>query len=98
MNCVELNGEAVVRCVVGDIDWCRSRLGGTWVEAGDLQPGPGWTYVNGQFRYPQTFPSWTWNGSEWQAPVAAPDPQEGGDWAWDEDAQEWVWAEWPVDS
>ena len=36
----------------------------------------------------QPYPSWTWNGSTWEAPVAYPD--DGGEYVWDEDAGEWV--------
>ena len=39
-------------------------------------------------RPPQPYPSWTWNGTAWEAPVAYPD--DGGEYVWDEDAGEWV--------
>ena len=48
--------------------------------------GNGWTYVDGVFIPPQTFPSWSWDGEAWVAPVPAPD----GPASWDEDAQAWV--------
>ena len=36
----------------------------------------------------QPYPSWTWDGDQWKAPVAYPD--DDGDYYWDEDAGEWV--------
>ena len=35
----------------------------------------------------QPYPSWTWNGTTWKAPVAYPD--DGGDYVWNEDSGEW---------
>jgi len=36
----------------------------------------------------QPYPSWTWDGSAWEAPVAYPD--DGGEYFWDEVAGAWV--------
>jgi hypothetical protein len=36
----------------------------------------------------QPYPSWTWNGEIWEAPV--PYPEGGGSYVWDEENQEWV--------
>lgn len=62
------------------------------VEVTGMDPMPGvgngWTYVDGVFIPPQPFPSWTWDGDEWIAPV--PMPEDGGEYWWDEDAQAWV--------
>lgn len=38
----------------------------------------------------QPFPSWSWDGSEWQPPV--PDPGAPGEYRWDEASQGWVLA------
>ncbi len=38
-------------------------------------------------RAPQPFPSWSWNGETWVAPV--PLPEGPGDWMWDEENQVW---------
>ena len=35
----------------------------------------------------QPYPSWTWQGERWTAPVDAPDD---GEWQWDEDAGAWL--------
>jgi len=37
----------------------------------------------------QPYPSWTWDGSRWNAPIPMP---EEGSYAWDEDTLSWV--EW----
>ena len=48
--------------------------------------GIGWEeYEPGALRPPSPYPSWTWDGGEWVAPVPKPD----GDYWWDEGAQEW---------
>ena len=44
-----------------------------------------------QFTVPrpdQPYPSWTWNGTAWEAPL--PYPDDGGDYVWDESAGEWI--------
>lgn len=64
----------------------------------DYQPQPyevvvtdgasiGGDYVGGLFYPPQPFPSWTRGEGEWLPPV--PMPNDGGIYAWNEDAQEW---------
>ena len=50
--------------------------------------GIGWEeYEPGSLRPPSPYPSWTWDGSAWVAPVPMPD--DGGAYSWDEDAQDW---------
>jgi hypothetical protein len=44
-------------------------------------------------RPPQPYPSWTWDGSRWAAPVAY--PEDGGLYQWDEAAQTWAAIEAP---
>lgn len=38
-------------------------------------------------RPPQPYASWTWDGTVWTPPAAYPD--DGGEYFWDEGAQEW---------
>jgi hypothetical protein len=39
----------------------------------------------------QPYPSWTWNGEGWEAPVPYPtDGEEGVFYTWDEEAGDWV--------
>ena len=48
--------------------------------------GIGWEeWEPGSLRPPSPYPSWSWDGGEWVAPVPKPD----GDYSWDEGAQEW---------
>ena len=50
------------------------------------EAGIGWEeYEPGKVRMPSPFPSWVWNGDEWEAPVPKPD----GNYYWDETAGEW---------
>lgn len=51
------------------------------------EAGIGWTVEEDGLRPLSPFPSWSWDGSEWVAPVPMPD--DGGAYSWDEDAQEW---------
>jgi hypothetical protein len=39
-------------------------------------------------RPPQPYPSWTWNGETWEAPVPYPEGEEF--YVWDEENQEWT--------
>ena len=47
--------------------------------------GIGWTVEEDGLRPLAPYPSWTWDGGEWVAPVPKPD----GDYWWDEGAQDW---------
>ena len=75
----------VTQVIVGTPEWASERLGGEWVGS-DTKVGVGWTAEDDGFRPPQPFPSWTWDGQAWVAPVPRPDE---GWWTWDEDAQGW---------
>lgn len=50
------------------------------------EAGIGWTVEADGLRPPSPYPSWTWDGEAWVAPVPMPD----GPHSWDEDAQAWV--------
>jgi hypothetical protein len=39
-------------------------------------------------RPPQPYPSWTWNGETWEAPVPYPEGEEF--YVWEEENQEWI--------
>ena len=53
-----------------------------------MKPWIGWRRLdNNVWQSPQPFPSWSWTGTDWEAPVPKP---EGEDFFWDEDAQEWI--------
>jgi hypothetical protein len=85
----QVNKTAVVQVIVGKVEWATENLGGVWVAA-PTEASVGWLYVDGEFRPPAPFPSWTWDGSEYQPPVAKPDPVEGFTWEWGEEDSEWV--------
>jgi len=52
----------------------------------DPMPGINWLWdeTNG-YRPPSPYPSWVWNGVEWEAPV----PQPEGNYEWNEETQTW---------
>lgn len=46
-----------------------------------------WERINGEWVPPRPYPSWSWDGDDWVAPVPKPTP---GEWTWNEETQEWV--------
>lgn len=84
----------VTNAIVGDVEWAAESLDGEWVNA-EQQVSIGYLLVDGEFRPPAPYDSWTWDGTDYQPPVPMPDPVEGYCWSWDEDVQEWVQHEVP---
>lgn len=75
--------------------FCTKLLGGTWKQTSynsnfrKRYAGVGYTYDSAldMFVPPKPFASWTLDAQgDWQAPVAKPE----GDYAWDEEGQQWV--------
>jgi hypothetical protein len=75
--------------------WLIDNLGGTWVKTSynnnirGIYAGIGYSYNQEEdiFVMPKPYPSWTRNGSFWEAPVAM--PTEGGPWMWVEADLNW---------
>jgi hypothetical protein len=93
----------VLRVTVGDnnepdegYQWLLDNLGGTWIKTSynnnirGVFAGVGYSYNSDEdiFITPQPYPSWTRNGSFWQAPT--PMPTDGKLYNWDEDTTSWV--------
>jgi hypothetical protein len=93
----------VIRVTVGDnnepdegYQWLLDNLGGTWIKTSynnnirGVFAGVGYSYNSDEdiFVTPQPYPSWTRNGSFWQAPT--PMPTDGKLYNWDEDTTSWV--------
>jgi hypothetical protein len=93
----------VLRVTVGDnnepdegCQWLIDNLGGTWIKTSynnnirGVFAGIGFSYNPDEdiFITPQPYPSWTRNGSHWQAPT--PMPTDGKLYNWDEDTTSWV--------
>ena len=54
----------------------------------DRQPAIGWTYTKKDgFRPAQPYPSWSYDGLWWNAPVA--EPTDGGQYEWNETTKKW---------
>ena len=76
--------------------WLLDNLGGTWIKTSynnnirGVFAGIGYSYNSDEdiFVTPQPYPSWTRNGSFWQAPT--PMPTDGKLYNWDEDTTSWV--------
>ena len=83
----KIENGVVTNVIVGDIDWAKSHLGGEWIDVTGTKCSKGWTYTEEEgLRINQPFPSWSWNGSSWEAPVPRP---LGGFWIWNEETQQW---------
>lgn len=88
-NAHESNGQAYLNSL---------GLEGTWVQTsynanfGKKFAAIGDTYVasTGNFKPAQPFPSWTWNVSAWGWLAPKPRPEDGKDYAWNEQLLEWV--------
>jgi len=93
----------VIQVTVGDnnepdegYQWLLDNLGGTWIKTSynnnirGVFAGVGYSYNSDEdiFVTPQPYPSWTRNGSFWQAPT--PMPTDGKLYNWDEDTTSWV--------
>lgn len=59
--------------LVAFLDNARQRIERTWYLTAPLPPQP--------------YPSWTWDGGAWIAPL--PYPDDGREYTWNEDAQAW---------
>jgi hypothetical protein len=93
----------VLRVTVGDnnepdegYQWLLDNLSGAWIKTSynnnirGVFAGIGYSYNPDEdiFVTPQPYPSWTRNGSFWQAPT--PMPTDGKLYNWDEDTTSWV--------
>ena len=75
--------------------WLIDNLGGTWLKTSynskirGVYAGIDYTYNEEEdiFVTPQPYPSWTRNGSYWQAPVPA--PVDENFYMWNEENQVW---------
>ena len=84
------NGVVVNVASVGtdhDYTWLKDHLASKHDSVLEVpEAGIGWEeYEPGKVRMPSPFPSWVWDGEQWQAPVPKPD----GDYYWDEAAGDW---------
>ena len=82
------DGATVHNVIVCDTQGLAEELTGMLALETEGQPWIGWTLAEGEWRPPQPYSSWVWDGSEWVAPVPMPD--EGGPWIWDEATRSWV--------
>lgn len=53
------------------------------------KPWVGWTVDGQAFKSPQPFASWSWNGQDWQPPIAKPIEEEGLYYYWNEPSLSW---------
>ena len=83
--------------------WLIDNLGGTWIKTSynnnirGTYAGVGFSYNPEEdiFVTPQPYPSWTRNGSFWEAPT--PMPTEGGPYRWVEEDLNWQVIEYITD-
>lgn len=80
------DGYTVVNVVVADSAEIAEVVTGLHAFETDGVPWLGWTLESEGWRRPAPFPSWTWDGSDYVAPVS--DPGDGS--YWDEGSLSWV--------
>lgn len=85
------DGARVVNVIVADSAEVAESITGMSALETSGEPWIDWTLESEGWRRPSPFPSWTWNGSAWEAPVT--DPQDGS--TWDEDTLSWIAPEPP---
>lgn len=90
--------QLVKRVIVAESkEWCETQLGGTWARTyystpGHTYAGIGYEYIDGNFRPPQPYPSWTFDFNTWQwvPPIPYPDDDDGRPRHWHEESHRWV--------
>ena len=97
----------VARVIVADTkEWCKSNLGGTWVQTsyntyGGVHSlggtplhknfaGIGYTWDGTGFAVPQPFDSWTLDNDSYLWQAPSPRPTDGKFYSWNEEDLEWV--------
>lgn len=80
------DGTTVVNVIIADSVEVAEELTGLSALETEGAPWIGWTMEVEGWRPPSPFPSWSWDGAAWVAPI----PEPEGFYLWDEDAQEWV--------
>lgn len=79
----------ITKIIIGEVQWAIDNLGGNWIDVSNTKCAKGWTYTEENGLIPkQPFNSWTWNGTEWVAPIEKPDNDNF--WIWDESSQSWT--------
>lgn len=88
-----INNGVVVNASVYDEDTSAGWLAAVTPDYDEVrivdEAGIGWTVETDGLRRPSPYPSWTWDGSDWVAPVAQPE----GPHFWDEGSLSWKPAE-----
>lgn len=80
------DGTTVVNVINADSQEIAEQVTGLTALETSGEPWIDWTLESEGWRRPSPFPSWVWNGSEWEAPVA--DPGDGS--TWDEATLSWI--------
>lgn len=92
----KVENDVVTNVIVGDVDWASARLGGEWMNVSHAV-SVGYLYADGEFRPPAPYPSWTWDGSDYQPPTPMPETDDEHTAVWDEDSGKWVVVPLPPD-
>lgn len=99
MHWAEIDSEKIVRrvLVAESREWCVQNLGGEWKRTfyntpGHAYAGVGYEYIEGNFRPPRPYPSWTFDFGtwEWRPPVPYPEDDCGMLRLWHEETQCWA--------
>lgn len=80
------DGATVSNVIVADSQLVAESVTGLSAIETTGSPWIGWTMEVDGWRPPPPYPSWSWDGQYWQAPI--PDPLDGS--VWDEDSLSWI--------
>lgn len=82
------NDKKIINVVIGDNKEDVEEATGMTALETDGSPWIDWELqVDGTWRPPAPYASWSWDGSDWNAPVPMP---EEGSWQWDEGSTSWI--------
>lgn len=86
---LEKDGVIVNVIVADDATIAALITGSNVIPVIDGKPGVGWFTVDGSWRHPSPYPSWSWDGKDWVPPVPYPSDSDVS-FSWDEDSGLWV--------
>lgn len=80
------DGSKIINVIVAESAGIAEEATGLSAIETEGEPWIDWTLYDGSWRRPQPFPSWSWDGDDWQAPYSQPGPA----YYWDEESLSWI--------
>lgn len=82
------NGSKIINVIVADSQEIAEEATGMTAIETSGEPWIDWTLESEGWRRPSPYPSWIWNGTDWEAPVAQP-TAVGYFYTWNESTLSW---------